>query len=296
MSASLETMLAAVERHRRRVWGLCYRMTGRSDAADDLAQEALARAIERASQVQSDEVEGWLYRVTTTICLDWLRRQRVERRTVTLVDPLDLPEPPVPPDAEERLLRREDFRYAIVATLQLLPPAQRAVLVLRDVLDRSTEETASALGQSTGAIKVALHRARARLEEAHRVGRVDVPADAAVVAELASAIERGDMGGVIALLDEDVWGVVDGGVLVRTARKPTLGRRAVGRQWTNALRRFGVPSAVELRVLNGEAAVVVYAGAPLPLASIHVETRAGRLISLRALLDPSRLARLAPAA
>src|SRR5262245_22118568 len=85
------TLLAAIERGRKRLWMLCYRMTGSRNDADDLCQEAIARAIEReGSLTHLDNLEGWLVRIATTVCLDHLRHSRIERRVTELVDPLDL--------------------------------------------------------------------------------------------------------------------------------------------------------------------------------------------------------------
>jgi RNA polymerase sigma factor (sigma-70 family) len=277
--------------HRRRVWGLCYRMTGERQAADELAQEALARAVERGGE--AGDFEPWLYRVATNVCLDWLRRRAVERRVLRLVDPVDLDEAPFAgADAESRLLRRDDLRLAVMTSLQALPPRQRAVLLLREVLDRSTEETAQTLGLSAANVKVLLHRARARLDEVHRVGVPDAPVDAAVVERFARALEAGDLDGLARLLADDVWGLVDDGV---SRRRPTLARRAVTRQWANAMRRYGRADAVRRVRLNGEAALLVVVGG-CALASIHLETRAGLVVSIRTLLDPPRLARLGFAA
>src|SRR6185503_11313827 len=85
-------LLAAIERNRRRLWAISYRMTGRYQDADDLCQEAIARALERADQVAADDPTGWLIRIATNTCLDHLRRAAVRDRVTTLVDPLDLPE------------------------------------------------------------------------------------------------------------------------------------------------------------------------------------------------------------
>jgi RNA polymerase sigma-70 factor (ECF subfamily) len=70
-------VLAAVERQRKRLWAHCYRMTGRRADADDLSQEAIARAIERAGElVDPTHAEAWLFRIATTVCLDHLRHTR----------------------------------------------------------------------------------------------------------------------------------------------------------------------------------------------------------------------------
>src|SRR5262252_9419575 len=82
------TVLAAVERCRKRLWAHCYRMTGRRTEADDLSQEAIARAIERADDLQATAPEGWLFRIATTVCLDHLRRERRARSITELVDPV----------------------------------------------------------------------------------------------------------------------------------------------------------------------------------------------------------------
>jgi RNA polymerase sigma-70 factor (ECF subfamily) len=281
--------LAAVERHRRRIWGLCYRMTGERCAADDLAQEAIARAIERASQASEESFEGWLFRVATTTCLDWLRHRKVEAGVVALVDPVDIDRPFADgADAEGALVRREDIRLAVVTCLQALTPHQRAVLVLRDVLERSTEETAAALGVTSGSVKVLLHRARAKLEEAHRVGACDAPVDAGVVEAFAQALEARDVDRLIALLAEDVWGLVDDGA---GKRRPNIGLHAVSRQWQNAMARYALVDRVRRVRLNGEPSLLVMMG-DLALASMHFETRGQRVLSTRIILDPPRLARL----
>jgi hypothetical protein len=137
-------------------------------------------------------------------------------------------------------------------------------------------------------VKVLLHRARAKLDEAHRVGIPDAPVDAVVVEQFARALEAGDIDALAKLLVEDVWGLVDDGA---GRRRPTLGRRAVTRQWANAMARYGHADFV-LRVrINGELALVA-AVAGIALASIHLETRGGCVVSIRTVLDPPRLARL----
>jgi RNA polymerase sigma-70 factor (ECF subfamily) len=296
------TLLATIERCRRRVWALCYRMTGSRAEADDLSQEAIARAIERESALADRRsLEGWLFRIATTVCLDHLRHGRRVRQVTELVDPLDLPDlpagGPAVPDPEAAAILRDDVRFAVVVALQRLSPRQRAVVLLHDVCDRPLAEVAEALDTSPNALKAVLHRARATLARSRLRTDVDRVADPAVVERLARAIESRSVEALTALLAEDVWGVVDGGGIVRAATKPSFGRRAVSRRWANANRRLlaGIEIAARVRVLNGEPAVVITLPGlgHAPFATVHVETRGGLVAAIRVVRDPRKLEGLA---
>jgi RNA polymerase sigma-70 factor (ECF subfamily) len=293
-------VLAAIERNRARMWSVCYRMTGRRAEADELTQEAIARAIERCEQLAEEDPTGWLLTVAARVCLDRLRRARLERRLTELADPLEGSEwlageaRSIAPDAAAIL--REDVRFALVVALQQLTPRQRAALVLHDVCDRSLEEVGVALGQTANAAKATLHRARVALREARRRTDVDVPVDREVVERFARAIETGALDQLAALLAEDAWGATDGGGVIVTATKPTFGRNVIARQWANAKRKVGVDVIAELRTLNGETAIVVrLASAPdVIVAVVHLETRAGSVVVLRVNRDPRSTAALTP--
>jgi RNA polymerase sigma factor (sigma-70 family) len=296
---STTRVLAAIERNRRRIWAVCYRMTGRRAVADDLAQEAIARAVERANQVSDDDPTGWLLTVAARVCLDHSRKARVERRATELADPLDGSEwlaghgNATAPD--EAAILREDLRYAIVVALQHLTPRQRAALVLHDVCDRSLQEIGATFGSTANAAKATLHRARVALREARRRTDVDVPVDHAIVERFAKAIEAGAVDQIADLLAEDAWGATDGGGIVVTANKPTFGRAVIARQWANAKRKIGVDVTAELRTLNGEPAIVVrLATQPdVIVAVVHLETHGGRVVALRVNRDPRSTATLA---
>jgi RNA polymerase sigma-70 factor (ECF subfamily) len=205
------------------------------------------------------------------------------------VDPVDVVDRPFSDGehAEATLVRREDLRLAVLTCMQGLTPQQRAVLVLRDVLGRSTEETAATLGVTSGNVKVVLHRARAKLEELHRIGPCDAPVDGNVVEAFAQALETRDIERLMAILAHDVWGLIDDGV---GRRRPTLGARAVSRQWHNAMSRYSADQVRRVR-FNGEPTLLVMIG-DAALASVHLETRDQHVVSTRVLLDPARLARL----
>ena len=287
------TVLAAVERCRKRLWAHCYRMTGRRAEADDLSQEAIARAIERADDLHDGAAaEGWLFRIATTVCLDHLRRERRARALTELVDPVafeDAPAPAAGPEATALL--RDDVRLAIVAALQHLAPKQRAALLLHDVCGLPLAEVAGTIGTNGNAVKATLHRARAALDRARGRTDVDVPVDPEVVERLARALESRAVDALAALLADDVWGIADGGGVVRVASRPTFGARTLLRRFANLSRRVPVPVACRVVRLNAEPAVLVTlpSAGHAVFASVHVETRAGRIVAMRVVRDPAKL-------
>jgi RNA polymerase sigma-70 factor (ECF subfamily) len=286
-------VLAAVERLRKRLWAHCYRMTGRRADADDLSQEAIARAIERSAELATaTKADAWLFRIATTVCLDHLRRRRRIERVTDLVDPVVLEETAAPSDdPQDRVIRRDDVRFAVVVALQRLAPKQRAVLLLHDVCGLALADVAATLGTNANAAKAALHRARAALVRARGRTDVDGAVDADVVERLARALESRSVEGLRALLAEDVWGVVDGGGIVRVATKPSFGARALVRRFANLSRRVPLPVACRVVRVNGEPSVLVTvpSAGDAAFASVHVETRDGRIVAMRVVRDPAKL-------
>jgi RNA polymerase sigma-70 factor (ECF subfamily) len=272
-------------------------MTGNRSEADDLCQEAIARALERADQSTTEDPTGWILKLATRVCLDHLRHRKVERRVAELVDPLDIPEMVVGSpgtDPEQTTILREDVRYAVIVALQHLTPRQRSAIVLRDICDCPLDEVAETLDLNENAAKALLHRARVALADARRRNDGDIPVDMRVVERFASAVEAGSIELLSQLLDEDAWGVVDGGGIIQAAKKPNFGRRAIAKQWDNGKRRLGQPVVAEIRHLNGEGAVVIrLASAPeIVVAIVHLETRDGHVVALRVNRDPRRIAYL----
>lgn len=297
-SDEAEDLATAIERNRRRVWAVCYRMTGNRVDADDLAQEALGRALERGGDSRPDNPTAWLITLATRVCLDHLRKVKVRRRLTELVDPLDEPAWANSSDGispENELILEQDLRFAIVVALQALSPRQRAAVILRDVCGQPLLEVAATLSTNENALKALLLRGRQALREARGHNQIDVPADNEVVERLARAIQAGSVEDVTALLADDVWGVADGGGVVVTARKPTYGRSTVSKQWANAKRKLrGAPVDAQVVWVNGERAILVYLReAPEILVSlVHLETRSGQIVAQRVLRDPKRLAHM----
>ncbi|MGI8329695.1 RNA polymerase subunit sigma-70 [Actinomadura scrupuli] len=207
-----------VERHRRELHVHCYRLLGSFDEAEDLVQETFLRAWNKRDSFDGGPLfRAWLYRIATNACLDAIRRSK--RRVPSLSSsfaeiPWLQPYPDrlldeIAPRTEEPdavVVARETIELAFLAIIQLLPPRQRAVLVLRDVLDWSAADTASALEISVASVNSALQRARATLREQQPAHRVATPSDQerALLLGFIDAHERADADAAIAMMREDI--------------------------------------------------------------------------------------------
>ncbi|WP_127939751.1 sigma-70 family RNA polymerase sigma factor [Nonomuraea polychroma] len=203
------------ERHRVELTGYCYRMLGSGFEAEDAVQEAFVRAW-RTYDPGRGPLRPWLFHLATNICLDMLRGPQRRARAMDLVPDaipgadLGAPLPPdrwIHPIPDSRVLdpadlsvTRETIRLAFVAALQHLPPRQRAVLILRDVLKWSAAETATLLDTSVTSVNSALQRARAKLPPTEPV---DEKVDEELLARYVTAFERYDVETLVSLLHED---------------------------------------------------------------------------------------------
>src|SRR3954453_20756319 len=172
MTLDETTFNAAVERHRRELHVHCYRMLGSFDEAEDALQDALVRAWRARDQFTGEALRAWLYKIATNVCLDSLRRTR-RRATSGGEVPWLQPYPDdlldeVAPSEEEPdavIVARETIELTYMALIQILPARQRAVLILRDVLEWPAAEAAAMLDLSVAAANSALQRARATLRD-----------------------------------------------------------------------------------------------------------------------------------
>ena len=187
-------------------------MLGSVHDADDALQETMLRAWRGIDRFEPRaELSSWLYRIATNVCLRMIEQR--SRREAATVDAHLQPYPDVllePETPEREVERRETVGLAFVAAMQLLPPRQRAALVLRDVLDWSAREAADVLGVSVAAGNSALQRARNRVEREFQEGtlaRMHRPADDAAEASLmrrfVDAWEAVDVEGLTALLADE---------------------------------------------------------------------------------------------
>lgn len=224
-----------VERHRRELQVHCYRMLGSFDDSEDMVQETLLRAWRnRAGFEGRSTFRAWLYRIATNATLDFLARnprRPVARRDAGSGDqhPTMSPPPevawlqpfpdqlldPVAPSEDEpdaAVVAKETIELAFLTALQHLPPRQRAVLILRDVVGWSAPETAALLDMTVPSVKSALQRARPTLRKHLPARRMDWAPSAdpseeerALLQRFIVANERADMAELAALMREDAW-------------------------------------------------------------------------------------------
>jgi RNA polymerase sigma-70 factor (TIGR02960 family) len=212
------------ERHRREIHVHCYRMLGSFEEAEDLVQETMLRAWRGRRGLERDDwFRAWLYKIATNACLDAIKRDG--RRVPSLGSFRDVPwlqpypdrlleEAEVAPRGEEphaAVIDRETIELTFLAVIQLLPPRQRAVLILRDVLDWSAREVAELLEIGVAAVNSALQRARATLRDQLPAGRREdwtAPEVTESERELLAAFidfhDRGDANAAVALIAEDI--------------------------------------------------------------------------------------------
>ena len=259
---------ALAEPHRRALHVHCYRMLGSVHDADDAVQETMLRAWRRLETYAGRaSIRAWLFGIATNACLDALR-QRPRRLLPTAVagpaDPHAIPAPPLEiawlepyPDGlldpHEAFAEREQIRLAFVAAVQHLPPRQRAVLLLREVLGWSAKEVAEQLDATVASVNAALARARAALRDLHPDERPASADEAAIVARYVAAWEAADVAALAALLSEDV----------RLAMPPTPswyeGKASVSEFLEATFTRFPHLHLFRTRA-NGSEAVAVYDG------------------------------------
>ncbi|MFI6642138.1 sigma-70 family RNA polymerase sigma factor [Streptomyces sp. NPDC050504] len=219
---------ARLEGHRTELTGYCYRMLGSAFEAEDAVQDTLVRAWRSFDKFEGrSSLRSWLYRIATNVCLDMLNAGNKRARPMDLTAPTPVAQAqlnsrpeitwlePVPDgrvlpsvaDPAETAVERETIRLAFVAALQHLPPKQRAVLILREVLAWKASEVAELLELTVASVNSALQRARATLAE-HAPASSDTadPLDEEqqkLLERYVAAFEGYDMAALTKLLHED---------------------------------------------------------------------------------------------
>jgi RNA polymerase sigma-70 factor (TIGR02960 family) len=285
-----EAFRELVDPYRGELLAHCYRILGSFHDAEDVLQEALLAAWRAIGHFDGRALRAWLYRIATNRCLNYLRGESRRPRPAGLPGqepdgtgparsayPWWLEPYPeellgdAPPGPEARYEARESIALSFVAGLQHLPPQQRAVLVLRDVLGFPAAEAAEILGTTPAAVNSALIRARAGLRTDRDPRDVPLPksaAEAAVVSRFVDALEAFDIGRLVDVLTSDARLTMPPEALeVRGARSIAA--------FLSVLPLWGQDLKIVLTRANGQPALVYYL--PDPCAPLW---RAGSLLVL----------------
>jgi RNA polymerase sigma-70 factor (ECF subfamily) len=287
--------------YRGELTAYCYRMAGSFHEAEDLVQETLLRAWRARARYDSTRasVRTWLYRIATNVCISALdgrtRRPLPSGLGMPSDDPgaplkpaLDIPWLQPFPDARVDTDRRTDMRLAVVAALQKVPPRQRAVLLLREVLEFSAVEVANQLETTVAAVNSALQRARSALSDVSEMEDVAEPNDPEVLALIdryLRAFEAADVPALVRLVaDEAVLEMPPVPLWYR-------GRSDYGRFMRRVFEMRGTGWATRQLAANGQPAFAAYAphdGGRLQLHTLQVFTlERGRIARNVVFADPA---------
>src|SRR5450755_1925255 len=288
-----EAFRELTEPYRRELQVHCYRILGSVQDAEDVLQETLLatwRGLEGFEERAS--VRAWLYRIATNRCLNALRDTGRRPQQLARAPAFEAPEPtrrsepawfePYPdalledlpdssPGPEARYETREALALAFVAGLQRLPPRQRAVLVLRDVLGYPAAQAAGMLAVSEVSVNSALQRARATLAaQLPAAGRDGAPAprsarEREITSRFADAFAAADTGRLVALLTEDAW------LTMPPEPLEYQGHAAIAEFFQTRMARWGtrVPQLVPARANNQPAFGYYPADPQAPVAHVH---------------------------
>ena len=306
-ASELESVL---EGYRRELTGFCYRMLGSAFDAEDAVQETFVRAWRSFDRFEGrSSVRSWLYRIATNVSLDMLNGRERRARPMDLgpsrepvVENLNtLPEvtwiEPIPDgrvvpegDPADVAVGHETIRLAFVAALQHLPPRQRAVLILCEVLRWQASEVAELLETSVASVNSALQRARATLDATNLTTDAELSvdtADAELLERYVEAFERYDMEALTALIHEDATQSMPPFDLWLTGREDIFrwwygpGIGCQGSRVIPTVAANGAPAFGQYKPAEG--------GGYEPWALQVLEVRDGKIVELTFFLDTERV-------
>jgi RNA polymerase sigma-70 factor, ECF subfamily len=273
--------------HRPYLFSIAYRMLGTVADAEDMLQEAFLRW-ERAGTDEIRSPRAFLATITTRLCLNHLESARVRREEY--VGPW-LPEPLVTDEREpvDRVELAESLSIAFLVLLETLSPAERAVLLLRDVFGYEYSEIATILGTSEANCRQALSRARKHVSENRPRFETSPEQHDALLRGFLKAAADGDLAGLVAILAEDVTLRSDGGGKATAALNPIEGADKVARFFVGVIKKFGATYGdFRFAEINGQPGVIAYVDGE-PASVLTFEFSNGRIRNVFIVRNPDKL-------
>lgn len=284
-------MLERFQANRPRLFGLAYRMLGEASEAEDVLQDAYLRW-ERSADVQVPE--AWLTKVVTNLCLNRLTSARARREVY--IGPW-LPEPVLSGNGElgplETVEQRDSLTFGMLVLLERLTPPERAAFVLREAFGYRHREIGEILDVTEANVRQLYRRARSHLGEPRKRFPVSPERGREIVERFLAATLHGDVAGLEQWLARDVVAWSDGGGQVSAARRPVSGRDKVAR-FLHGLGNHPLAAGIEvdIRPVNGEPGALIWRAGEL-FAVLSLEFADGRLVALRNVANPAKLAYIA---
>ena len=272
------------EAQREHLRAVAYRMLGSLSEAEDAVQESWLR-LARSDTSTVENLGGWLTTVVARVCLDTLRA-REARREEPLIDEAAGPREGAVRrlDPEQEAMLADSVGLAVLVMLQRLTPAERVAFVLHDMFAIAFEEIGPIVGRSPATARQLASRARRRVRGAVAPGRADLLRQREVVDAFLGAVRRGDVAGLLAVLDPDV-------VLRTDAAMPGGAREVRGAEALVGPALRGGARAARPALVDGAVGVVVAPRGRL-LMVLRFTIAGGRVVEIEGVADPARLAEL----
>ena len=272
------------------MFSIAYRMVGSAAEAEDLVQEAFLRLHRSDDEVESPK--AFLTTVVTRLAIDHLRSARVRREAY--VGPW-LPEPLVTaPGTAERVEEDETLSLAFLALLERLTPVERAVYVLHELLGYAHDEVAEVVGKSTANCRQILARARRHVEAGRPRFEPSRERRQALLDRFLAAVRVGDVDGLVGMLAADAVHYADGGGKARATLLPIYGAEKIARLWASLGTSQG-PYELHPVDVNGQPGVVGIGPDGTVLTVLTLDVADDRVQTVRAVVNPDKLARVAAA-
>ncbi|MER6396156.1 RNA polymerase sigma factor SigJ [Kitasatospora sp. NPDC001603] len=298
LSAAAAAQPDAFEAHRRYLGSVAYRLLGSFSDAEDVLQEAWLRWRGTDRSAVADP-RAFLTTVVTRLCYDQLGSARARREAYFGEW---LPEPAVsyqdsPASPAELAELGESVSLAVLAVLEQLTPAERAAFVLHDVFAVGFDEIAASLDRSPDAARQLASRARRRVKDGGRRATADPAEHRQAVTAFAAASTRGDIEGLLAVLDPDVVWHSDGGGVVSAGARPVLGADKVSRLVAGLVAKWFLPGmSLVPALVNDEPGLLVQDADGRPGGVLAFTVADGRITEAFVVVNPEKLTRVADAA
>lgn len=276
------------EQFRPKLFGIAYRMLGSIMEAEDMVQETFLRWNTTAhAAIQTPN--AYLTTIITRLCLDKLKSAQVQREQYIGEW---LPEPLITTDSPDQIVELADsLSLAFLHLLERLTPAERAVLLLREVFEYDYGSIAAIVQKSEANCRQLLRRARQRVADDRPRFDTDSAEQQMILMQFGMACTNGDLDGLLQLLAPDAVEISDGGGRVPAARRPIVGANKVARLMLGLMKQAPADFSFKMATINSEFGMIGYTqGQPYVAMSFHIE--GGKISHIFSIVNPDKLAHL----